>query len=109
MSNRVEIPIDTSELLLARKNANMVNPSVDVDSMGNIVPRRSDGNRDGYTVMIRKSTNSGDRPKNAKSLMSCKGLKGCDFAECAKKVFGTLPKNLKRLDATCSTNLNVVK
>jgi hypothetical protein len=66
--------------------------------MGNIVPR-SVNNGAEYSVTVRKATNSGDRPRNAKSLKTCKGLKGCEFAECAEKVFGVgkLPKNLERL------------
>lgn len=96
-----EIPINPVELVLARKNANMSNPSLDVDGLGNIVPRSRNGTDNGaeYTVTVRKSTNSGDRPRNAKSLMACKGLKGCEFAECAERTFGVgkLPRNLERL------------
>ena len=107
MSNRVEVPIDTAKLILERRNVGMINPSIEIDGDANIVPRGSGpgsgNNRDGYTVMVRKSTNSGDRPRNAKSLSACKGLKGCEFAECAKNVFGKLPRNLKHLEGTCST------
>ena len=91
MDNRISLPLDTVDLILARKKAGMTKSSIEVD---------------GYTVMVRKSTNSGDRPKNAKNLMSCKGLKGCEFAECAEKVFGVgkLPKNLIGLKELCSVN-----
>jgi hypothetical protein len=108
MSNRerVEVPTDAAELVLARKlKYDNKNPSVEVDSTGTVIPRKPDGNNDGYTVMIRKSKNDplGDRPRNAKSLKACKGLKGCEFAECAKGVFGKLPKNLAHLEENCST------
>lgn len=101
-----EISTNPIELILARKNANMVNPSLDVDGMGNIVPR-SVNNGAEYSVTVRKSTNSGDRPRNAKSLKACKGLKGCEFAECAEKVFGVgkLPRNLERL---CTSSITSV-
>jgi|CXWL01.1.fsa_nt_gi hypothetical protein len=105
MSNRVEVPIDTAKLVLERRNIGMVNPSIEIDDDANIVPRgiRSEYiNNGAYTVMVRKATNSGDRPGNAKKLSACKGLKGCEFAECAREVFGKLPKNLEGL---CSTDL----
>lgn len=102
MLNKVEIPINPAELVLARKNAGMVNPSVKVDGKGQLIPRNKDSSAAGLpaganTVMVRKSNNSGDLPKKAKSLKECKGLKGCDFAICAEKVFGKLPKNLEGL------------
>ena len=107
MSNRVEVPIDTAKLVLERRNIGMVNPSIEIDDDANIVPRSgSVGNKNdaNYTVTVRKATNSGDRPGNAKKLSACKGLKGCEFAECAKEVFGKLPRNLKNFDS-CSTGL----
>ncbi len=99
MANKVEIPIDKAELVLARKNAGNVNPSIEIDDSGSIVPRNGSNSSlysssDLHTVMVRKAKNDGDRPKNAKSLKDCKGLKGCEFAQCAEKVFGKLPKNL---------------
>lgn len=104
MSNRVEIPIDKADLVLARKNAGMNNPSIEIDNSGDIVPRGKDKNSEAeYTVMVRKATNSGDRPRKAKDLRACKGLKGCEFAQCAKEVFGKLPRNLKHLEGLCST------
>ncbi len=95
--SKVEIPIDKAELVLARKNAGNVNPSIEIDNSGRIIPRSSDSSSsssDLHTVMVRKAKNDGDRPKNAKFLKDCKGLKGCEFAKCAEKVFGKLPKNL---------------
>lgn len=100
MSNKVEIPVSTVDLILARKDIN-ANPSIEIDSAGNIVPRGPNNGAD-YTVMIRKATNSGNIPRKAKDLKACKDLKGCAFAECAKEVFGKLPKNLEGL---CSTGL----
>lgn len=109
--DKIEIPINPVELVLARKSGNMSNPSVEVDSTGKLVPRGrgrergqegSDNNKDGYTVSVRKSKNDGDRPEKAKSLKACKGLKGCEFATCAKEVFGKLPRNLAHLEEHCS-------
>jgi len=40
-------------------------------------------------------------------LKACKGLKGCDFAECAKDAFGKLPNNLKGLCPVKEVNTNV--
>lgn len=105
--NRVEIPTNPVDLVLARKRYNNVNPSVEIDGSGNIVPRSIDNKNNAiYTVTVRKATNSGDIPGNAKKLSACKGLKGCEFVECAEKVFGIgkLPKNLRHLEGLCSTD-----
>lgn len=99
MSDRVALPIDTARLVLERRNIGMANSSIEIDDNANIIPRGPD-NGASHTVIVRKATNSGDRPRNAKKLSACKGLKGCEFAECAKDVFGKLPKNLEGL---CST------
>jgi len=110
MSNRVEVPIDTAKLVLERRNIGMVNPSIEIDSDANIVPRSSSehSNNAEYTVTVRKATNDplADRPRKAKDLKACKGLKGCEFAQCAKEVFGKLPRNLRHLEGLCSTDLN---
>lgn len=87
----------------------MVNPSIEIDDDANIVPRGPDSaGKPAYTVTVRKSTNDplADRPRKAKDLKACKGLKGCEFAQCAKEVFGKLPRNLRHLEGLCSTNLN---
>ncbi len=104
MSNRVEVPIDTAKLVLERRNIGMINPSIEIDDDANIVPRGR-GNGADYTVTVRKATNDplADRPRKAKDLKACKGLKGCEFAQCAKEVFGKLPRNLKNLEGLCST------
>lgn len=54
-----------------------------------------------YRLILRSPTRSGGaQSSRAISLKACKGLKGCEFAGCAEKALGTLPKNLKGL---CST------
>ena len=106
MSDRTEIPIDTAELILARKNAGMRESSVSIGSDGRLLPNGSEYAE--YKVMIRKTGKSGDRAlsERAMKLKDCKGLKGCDFALCAEKVFGKLPKNLKGVcSAKAPTNL----
>lgn len=98
-----EIPIDKADLVLARKNAGMNNPSLEMDVDGNIIPRNN-SNKDSksdYTVTVRKSNNSGNLPGKAKSLKACKGLKGCEFAKCAEEVFGRLPARLQKLKERC--------
>lgn len=101
MSDRTEIPIDTAELVLARKNAGMRDSSVSIGSNGRLLPNGNKGAE--YKVTIRKTTKSEDRTlsERAIKLKDCKGLKGCSFALCAEKVFGKLPKNLK---GVCSSN-----
>lgn len=97
MSGKVEIPIDTAKLVLARKNAGMRKSSVSIGMNGELLPNGNENTE--YTVIIRpKSSRSSTKAKN---LKSCKGLKGCEFARCAENVFGKLPKNLQRL---CPTN-----
>lgn len=105
---RVEVPQDTSTLVLARKNAGMSNPSLQIDNDGNIVPRSSSLSPGEYTVTVRPSTRSGPREPSsrARSLKSCKGLKGCEFAKCAEQAFGKLPKHLEGL---CSTDQNSIE
>lgn len=100
MSDRIEIPIDTAELVLARKNAGMRNSSVSIGSDGRLLPNGSENAE--YKVTIRKTGKSGDRElsKGAAKLKDCKGLKGCSFATCAEKALGKLPKNLEGLCPT---------
>lgn len=104
--DRIEIPIDKADLVLARKDAGMSNPSVWMDGNGRIVPRNKDSNSDIdlHTVMVRKAKNDYEEgiPKRASSLKACKGLKGCDFIECSEKVFGgRLPPNLQKVKERC--------
>lgn len=98
MSDKVEIPIDTAQLVLARKNAGMRRSSVSVGRDGELLPN-GNGNTE-YTVIVR-SKGSNEPSLRAADLKTCRGLKGCEFAKCAKKVFGKLPKNLQGL---CPTN-----
>lgn len=106
MSDKREIPIDTAQLLLARKEANK-NSSLSIGEDGRIVPNGNDNAL--YRVAIRKVEKAGERkPSNrASKLKACKGLKGCDFAECAKDAFGKLPKNLEGLCPINEVNANV--
>lgn len=105
MSDKREIPIDTAQLLLARKEANKTS-SISIGEDGRLVPN---GNKNAlYKVAIRKVEKAGERkPSNrANKLKACKGLKGCDFAECAKGALGKLPKNLEGLCPTGESNAN---
>jgi hypothetical protein len=63
--------------------------------------RNGDPNAE-YKLVLRTPTNGGARSPKALSLKACKGLKGCEFAGCAEKALGTLPKNLRGL---CSTSI----
>ena len=106
MSDKREIPIDTAELILARKEANKIS-SVSINGEGRLVPNGNENAR--YRVAIRKVEKAGERESSgrAKKLKACKGLKGCDFAECAKDAFGKLPNNLKGLCPVKEVNTNV--
>lgn len=110
MSDKREIPIDTAELILARKEANKIS-SVSINEDGRLVPNGNENAR--YRVAIRKVEKAGEREfereysGRAKKLKACKGLKGCDFAECAKDAFGKLPNNLKGLCPVKEVNTNV--
>lgn len=96
MSDRIEIPMDTAKLVLARKDANRVS-AVSIGSDGRLLPNGSEDTE--YKVVVRKAGRSGDKEPSsrAKKLKVCKGLKGCDFAKCAEDAFGKLPKNLEGL------------
>lgn len=106
MSGKRDIPIDTAELILARKEANKIS-SVSINEEGRLVPNGNENAR--YRVAIRKVEKAGERESSgrAKKLKACKGLKGCDFAECAKDAFGKLPNNLKGLCPIKEVNTNV--
>lgn len=104
MSDKREIPIDTALLLLARKDANKES-SVSIGEDGRLVPN---GNENAlYKVAIRKVEKAERKPsERANKLKACKGLKGCDFAECAKDALGKLPKNLEGLCRIDESNVN---
>jgi hypothetical protein len=94
MSDKVEIPIDTAQLVLARKNAGMRRSRVSIGRDGELLPNGNENVE--YTVTVRSKGSNEPSPK-ATGLKACKGLKGCQFAKCAEKVFGRLPKNLQGL------------
>lgn len=98
MSDKVEIPIDTAQLVLARKNAGMRRSSVSVGRNGELLPNGNENTE--YTVTVR-SKGSKEPSLKAVSLKACKGLKGCEFAKCAEKALGKLPRHLQGL---CPTN-----
>lgn len=98
MSDRVEIPIDTAQLVLARKSAGMRKSSVSIGKDGELLPNGNENTE--YTVIVRPK-GSNELSSKATTLKTCKGLKGCEFAKCAEKVFGKLPRNLQGL---CPTN-----
>lgn len=100
MSDRIEIPIDTAKLVLARKEANKTS-TVSIGIDGSLVPNGSEDAK--YKVTVRRIGKAGEKrfSGRANKLKACRGLKGCDFAECAKDAFGKLPRNLEGL---CSTN-----
>lgn len=98
MSDKVEIPIDTAQLVLARKNAGMRRSSISIGRDGELLPNGNENTE--YTVIVR-SKGHNEPSLRATSLKTCKGLKGCEFAKCAKKALGKLPRHLQGL---CPTN-----
>jgi hypothetical protein len=98
MSKKV-IDIDAVELALLRKGTGGVE-AVSIDENGEAVS--SGDSETKYRLVLRSPTRGGEKAQSsrARDLKACKGLRGCEFAECAEKAFGTLPKNLKGL---CST------
>jgi hypothetical protein len=100
MSNRIEIPTDTAQILLAKKISNKTS-TVSIGDDGKLLPNGNENTK--YKITIRKVEKAGERGSSGRAmkLKACKGLKGCDFAECSKDAFGKLPKNLEGL---CSTN-----
>jgi hypothetical protein len=94
MSDKVEIPIDTAQLVLARKNAGMKRSSVSVGRDGELLPNGNENTE--YTVIIR-SKGSNKLSLKATGLKTCRGLKSCEFAKCAEKALGKLPRHLQGL------------
>ena len=91
--------IDAVELALLRKGTG----GVEAVSIGKDGQLLSNGDTETkYRLVLRSPTRGGEKAQSsrARDLKACKGLRGCEFAECAEKAFGTLPKNLKGL---CST------
>lgn len=102
MSNEEDVHIDPIELAL-------LGMKVSVGKDGQAL-RNGDPNAE-YRLVLRSPTRSGPREQSqrAKDLKTCKGLKSCEFAECAEKAFGKLPRNLEHLKGLCSTGLKLVK
>ncbi len=106
MSDRIEIPIDTAQLALAKRRVNKVS-TISVGKDGRLLPNGNENTE--YRVVIRKAGRSGDREpsERARKLKACKGLKGCDFAKCAEDAFGKLPKNLEGLCLVKESDIDV--
>lgn len=98
MSDKVEIPIDTAQLVLARRNAGMKRSSVSIGKDGELLPNGNENTE--YTVTIRHKGYKEPSLKAA-NLKACRGLKGCEFAKCSEKALGKLPRHLQGL---CPTN-----
>lgn len=98
MSKKIEIPIDTAQLVLARKNAGMRRSSISIGRDGELLPNGNENTE--YTVTVR-SKGYNEPSLRAAHLKACKGLKGCEFAKCAEKALGKLPRHLRGL---CPTN-----
>lgn len=114
MSERIALPQDKGELVIARKILGMKNPSIEVIGR-DIVPRRNKS-RDGinveseYTLMARKATRVSS-PGNIireNKLKACKGLSGCEFVGCVKEAFGKIPPNLEKACPILTENLNKI-
>jgi len=93
--------IDAVELALMRKGTGGAE-AVSIGKDGEVLSNKDENTK--YRVVLRSPTRGGDKEQSsrARGLKACKGLKGCEFAGCAEKAFGTLPKNLKGL---CSTSI----
>jgi hypothetical protein len=113
MSERIALPQDKGELVLARKILGMKNPSIEMTG-SQLVPRTNkcrDGNVSGssgdITLVARKSTRAWT-PGNiarANKLKACKGLSGCEFVGCVKEAFGKIPPNLRKACPTIIDNI----
>lgn len=103
---RVALPLDKAELVLARKEVGMRRSNIGIGSNGNLVT--GDLEEPEYKVIVRKAGRSGDAAMSsrAKKLSSCKGLKGCEFATCAKDAMGKLPGNILKSCPTLKREYN---
>lgn len=93
---------------LKEQELSVLNP-IDVALLGAKVSIGEDGellsNTDKkvkYRVVLRSPTRAGEKEQSsrARNLKACKGLKGCEFAQCVRHAFGRLPKNLNHLCLT---------
>jgi hypothetical protein len=96
MSKKEDFTIDAVELALLRKGSGGVE-AVSVGEDGQALSNGDIGTK--YRLVLRSPTRSGsaEQSQRAKDLKACKGLKGCEFAQCAEKAFGKLPNNLRGL------------
>lgn len=103
--SKKEIDIDAVELALLRKGTGGVE-AVSIGKDGKPLSNGDENTR--YRLVLRSPTRSGpsEPSSRAKDLKACKGLKSCEFAQCAQKAFGKLPKNLENL---CSTGLKRIE
>jgi len=95
MSNKEDVHIDPMELALLGMKV----------SIGEDGRALRNGDPDAkYRLVLRSPIRGGpsEPSERARNLKACKGLKGCEFAQCAEKAFGKLPKNLENL---CLTRL----
>lgn len=72
----------------------LLGSKVSIDEDGNVLPN---GDKDTKYRLILRSPKNGKISSKAKTLVQCKGLKGCEFSQCAEKIFGKLPRNLQNL------------
>jgi len=100
-----QVSIDATELALLRKGTGGVE-AVSIGKDGELLSNGDPDTR--YRLVLRSPTRSGptEPSSRARNLKACKGLKGCEFAQCAEKAFGKLSKNLENL---CSTNLKRIE
>lgn len=85
---------------------------VSIDKNGGLLSNGDIDRKDvKYRLVLRSPTRSGptEQSSRARDLKACKGLKGCEFAECAEKAFGKLPKHLENLKGLCSASLTRMK
>jgi len=99
--SKKDTDITAVELALLRKGSGGVE-AVSVGTDGQVLSNGDPGTK--YRLVLRSPTRSGpaEQSQRARDLKACKGLKGCEFAECAKKAFGKLPKNLEHFEGLCS-------
>lgn len=101
--SKKDTDIDAVELALLRKGTGGVE-AVSIGEDGK--PLSNGDSKTAYRLVLRSPTRSGLREQSQRAidLKACKGLKGCEFAECAEKAFGKLPKHLEQLKVSCLIN-----
>lgn len=104
--SKKDTDIDAVELALLRKGSGG-NEAVSIGEDGRPLSNGDSDKKDvKYRLILRSPTRSGpsEQSSRAKGLKACKGLKGCEFAQCAEKAFGKLPRHLEQLKGSCSIN-----